>query len=263
MILLLPPSETKNAGGDGPPLDLSSLVLPEQMPVRDQLCTDLTALCTDEPSAVRALKLGPTQFDALRRNREIRSSGTMSALLRYTGVLYDALDATSLNDTQWDCARDTLLIQSALFGLIGAADLIPDYRLSCDSRLTPSLKKRWVEVGREILERSTGTIIDLRSEGYAALAPLPSRTNAHGVRVVTRTGDGQVRALNHFNKQAKGLFVRAVLEAGTPLRSTNDLLTWAADEGYELSLTADGALQLVVPTISGRPGALRARLRSA
>ena len=37
MLVLLPPSETKAAGGDGGPLDLASLTAPELTPVRSRL----------------------------------------------------------------------------------------------------------------------------------------------------------------------------------------------------------------------------------
>ena len=46
----------------------------------------------------------------------------MPALERYTGVLYDALDAGSFDDSEWAVAADAVAVQSALLGLVGAAD---------------------------------------------------------------------------------------------------------------------------------------------
>jgi len=226
------------------------------------------ALSADHEASVRALGLGPKQAGEVQRNRSITSAPTMRALERYTGVLYDALAAESFGDSEWAVAADAVAVQSALLGLVGAADLVPAYRLSFDSRLSskrgvPSLKKRWAAAGAAALAERDDVLLDLRSEGYAALAPLPDRDGAHYVRVLARDAGGHVRALNHFNKQAKGLLTRALIEAGASFGSTAELLAWARDEGYELRPAPDGSrtLELVVPEVRGVPGRLMATLR--
>lgn len=265
MLLLLPPSETKRAGGTTPSLALERLGFSELTSTRAALVADLAALSADREGAARALKLGPKQAAEVDRNRELTSSPTMPALLRYTGVLYDALDAESLSDTEWAFAGSHVAVQSALFGPVRATDLIPAYRLSFDSRLSPTLKKRWSALGAVALAAHPGLLLDLRSEGYAALAPLPDREGAHYVRVLARDEGGHVRALNHFNKQAKGLLTRAILAAGVAFETMEELLDWAAGEGYELVCASDGSrdLELVVPEVAGSPGKLRAVLRVA
>lgn len=268
MLVLLPPSETKRDGGAGEPLDLDRLRFPALKPVRRSVLAAVAALSRNREHSIRALKLGPKQAGEVDRNRAIRSSSTMPALSRYTGVLYDALDAASLTDAQWAFAGSAVAVQSALLGPVAATDLIPAYRLSFDSRLSlergvPTLKKRWSAAAGEVLKAHPGLILDLRSEGYAALGPLPARSGVHYVRVLARDAGGHVRALNHFNKQAKGLFTRALIEAGIEFESTDELLAWAAEEGYELRQAADGSedLELIVPEVAGEPGKLIAVLR--
>lgn len=268
MLLLLPPSETKRDGGAGSPLALDHLSFPSLNAVRREVVDAVVSLAADHDTAMRALKLGPKQAGEVERNRDLPSAPTMRALERYTGVLYDALDAASLSESEWAVAADSVAVQSALLGLVGAADPVPAYRLSFDSRLSlargsASLKKRWATAGAEALARRTDVLLDLRSEGYAALAPLPERDRAHYVRVLARDESGHVRALNHFNKQAKGLLARAIVEAGASFASTEDLLTWAEREGYELRPAGAGTrdLALVVPEVRGEPGRLMAALR--
>ena len=53
----------------------------------------MAKLSRNRETSIRALKLGPKQAAEVDRNRAIRRSPTMPALERYTGVLYDALDA--------------------------------------------------------------------------------------------------------------------------------------------------------------------------
>lgn len=270
MLILLPPSETKRDGGAGAPLLLESLRFPSLLPVRREVVDAVLALSADRETAIRALKLGPKQAGEVDRNRAILTSPTMPALQRYTGVLYDALSPETLSPAAQRFAASRVAVKSALLGLVGADDLIPAYRLSFDSRLSlergvPSLTKRWAPAAGEALRAHGGLLLDLRSEGYAALGPLPRRDGAHYVRVLARDETGAVRALNHFNKQAKGLLTRALIESGVDFSGTAELLEWAAAERYELTETDDGSgdLQLVVPEVAGPPGKLMAVLRSA
>jgi hypothetical protein len=87
-----------------------------------------------------------------------------------------------------------------------------------------------------------GFILDLRSEAYVALGPIPASAPAVYVRVVTDTG----RALNHFNKKSKGLLVRSLARSRPRVRSVRALLEWAAVESVPLRRTADaGVLELI------------------
>ena len=145
MLVLLPPSETKAPGGDGPPLDLSALSAPELTPVRTELVEHLVKLADDVPAARVALGLSAKQDDEIARNAALWTSPTQPALHRYTGVLYDALDVTSMTRAQRARAGRRLAVGSALFGLVRADDPFPAYRLSAGSALPglPTLRALW------------------------------------------------------------------------------------------------------------------------
>ena len=64
------------------------------------------------------------------------------------------------------------------------------------------------------------------------------------MRVVSVDGDGRRRALNHFNKQAKGRFTRAVLERRPELARVDDLLDWADANGFSMRLGEERAATL-------------------
>lgn len=205
VLVLLPPSETKLDGGDGPPLRLDALAHPVLTAVRARLVDDLVALSRDVPAARAALGLSPRQDGEIERNTRLLSSPTVSALRRYTGVLYDALDADSLRGAAAARARRRLVISSALFGLLAADDMVPAYRLSAASALPGrgTLAATWrptlEPVLASIAEREL--VVDLRSGSYAAMGGIPG-----AVTVTVRTTDGAT--VSHFNKAHKGRLAR-------------------------------------------------------
>src|SRR4051812_33047727 len=121
MLLILPPSETKRDGGvEGTRLDLAALSFTDLTPQRAAALKALAALSRNQRLATGALSLGPTQRHEIARNRAVASSPLMPAIERYTGVLYDGLDAASLRPGEREFAAAHVVIHSALFGLLGA-----------------------------------------------------------------------------------------------------------------------------------------------
>lgn len=216
---------------------------------RSTVVRALTELAEDSDATVRALKLGRTQLAEVDRNRALQSSATTPVIDRYTGVLYDALDAASLSEDARAFAGRHLLVHSALLGPVGGLDRVPAYRLSHDSRLPGLvLKKHWAGDVSAVLENSGGLLLDLRSEGYVSLGPAADHTQRYFLRVVTEGADGRTRALNHFNKKAKGVLTRALLENGQDFGSVEPLLAWAPRAGFTLRPGGAGELELVVST---------------
>jgi len=78
------------------------------------------------------------------------------------------------------------------------------------------------------------------------------------LRVVAEGADGATRALNHFNKRAKGLLTRALLERAEDFVTIDELVAWAETAGLRLRAGAEGELELVVP-VAVAPGAARQR----
>jgi len=209
VIVLLPPSETKREGGDHVPLRLDKLATPSLNPVRAALVDELVALAADPPACRKALGISASQDAEIQRNAELRTSPTMPALQRYTGVLYDALDVTSLRGASATRARERLAVGSALFGLLRADDPVPAYRLSASSKLPgkPSLSARWKPVLEPVLAELAADelVVDLRSGSYAGLGRLPQ---AITVDCLTEHPDGRRTVITHFNKAHKGKLAR-------------------------------------------------------
>ncbi|HTI73934.1 MAG TPA: peroxide stress protein YaaA [Mycobacterium sp.] len=212
MIVLLPPSETKHAGGDGPPLRLDALSSHSELgALREVLVDELVELAGDQSACRSALGISPSQDAEIERNATLRSAATLPAISRYTGVLYDALDIGSLRGASAARARSRLAVGSALFGLLRADDPVPAYRLSASSKLPgqPTLAARWRPVLEPVLAQiaSSELVVDLRSGSYAALGRLPGAVK---VDVLAEHSDGRRTVVSHFNKAHKGRLARAL-----------------------------------------------------
>lgn len=246
MIFLLPPSESKQSGNTKSPIVTSFRELDS---ARSVVQKALITVSKDPSVGSAALKLGPKQSQELALNLLLASPRAMPAIDLYTGVLYDALKLEGLNKQQRGRAKKLLYIQSSLFGLVSALDEIPSYRLSAGSKV-PGLNLRsiWGLAHEGIWERFRSEIvIDLRSKAYAELAPIPDWVESFEIQVLTEDSSGVRKALNHFNKQAKGSFTRALLTIDIVPEKVADLkkvAQWAGMklevEGRNLLLIANG-----------------------
>lgn len=250
MLILLPPSETKRPGGTGAPFAPAALAYPELRAPREAVLRALVALSEDEEAAARVLKLSARQRGEVAVNASLLTAPTMPAVDRYTGVLFDALDAGSLDAAERSWLDAHVAIHAAPFGPVRALDPIPAYRLAAGTSLpgVPPLRRLWADaVGAALAASAPSFVLDLRSEAYVALGPVPASLPHAYVRVVTEGADGTVRALNHFNKHAKGDLVRRLARSRPPLRSFADLQMWADGSGIVLRALDDHTVELVVP----------------
>ncbi|MFQ1004052.1 peroxide stress protein YaaA [Modestobacter sp. SSW1-42] len=246
MLVLLPPSETKHPGGDGAPLDLAALTAPELTPVREQLVAAVVALAADVPAARAALGLSPAQDEEIARNAALRTSPTMPAIERYTGVLYDALDVRSLTRGQRARAARRLAVGSALFGVVRAEDAVPAYRLSAGSALPglPTLRALWKPVLSDVLATGDELVVDLRSGAYADLAPVPGAVT---VQVLSERPDGTRAVVSHFNKAHKGRLARLLATTTGEPDSVVRLRALLRRAGLHVEHQRETELTLVVP----------------
>ena len=101
---------------------MAALAFPELEPLRKELADELVELAADLPASRVALGLSERQHGEVARNAELWSSPTLPALHRYTGVLYDALDAGSLRGAAAARAGARLAVGSAARSSPNSAD---------------------------------------------------------------------------------------------------------------------------------------------
>lgn len=245
MHLLLPPSESKRAGGRGRPLDIRA----GDGPLAAARATALDALRTlvtgDPLEAARALALPPgVAAGALAADAAVRVSPTMPALRRYTGVVYDGLGLDALTPAEQRLARRSTYVFSGLFGALRGDEPVPDYRVPAKAVL-PGLgvAGTWwrpvlTEALRPVLAR--GLVVDLRSSDYRAMWRPDPATAARtvAVRILSPAPRGGHAVISFTSKLAKGRLAAALVRraaGGEPVDSVGDVLAaWATCEGADL-----------------------------
>lgn len=224
-ILLIPPSEGKATAGTGRPWSTSSGSFGGLGRQRDQV---VAALADADGGPEKLLGLTGERLEhAQQANRELIGSPGVPAWRRYTGVVWEHLDPSTLSPEQ----RRRLLIPSGLLGLVRGDDPVPFYRLKMGGRLPPlgTLSRWWQPSVTRVLDRRVRgrVVVDLLPrEHRTAWVPSP---RSRGVRVefVERSGVPG----GHFAKAAKGRLARAVLECGL------EAIEGWEDDRFDLSIT--------------------------
>jgi cytoplasmic iron level regulating protein YaaA (DUF328/UPF0246 family) len=220
-----------------------------------------------EPARRRLLGVkGDALAAATAANRAVRTGPTMPAIERYTGVLYDALDAGSLPARDKKRLAAQVVIFSGLWGASMPGDPLPDHKLKMSAALAPvgRLSTWW----RAPLTDALAPLVERRVvwnllpiEHDAAWAPPTPGSGAAGapagvltVRFLDETTarKGTPRTfttVNHWNKLLKGALVRHVLATGAD--EPDALTAFEHPEGYvyDASLTEDVGDRVVISMV--------------
>ncbi len=242
MLILLPPSEGKTPAVRGRPLDLGSLSFPTLTDTRQVVADALVKLAQGPAAKAReTLGISAKQTAELQRDADLWSIPTAPASATYTGVLYDALDFSTLGTAERRRAGTDVAIASALFGLVRMNDRIPAYRLSADTTLprVGRLATTWREPVQQVLldTAKRGIVLDLRSSAYVNLGPVPAELSERtAVARVLQEKAGKRSVVSHHNKATKGRIVRSLLTEPRPT-SVPDLAGALGSAGYRVELT--------------------------
>lgn len=189
-LILLPPSEGKAAGGDGPPWSAGSMA---------------------DAGLDRHRQV--TLREAARAGAVTRRAPTLPAVERYTGVLYRELEWASLPVAARRRGADQVRIVSGLWGLVAPSDPIPAYRLQMSARLDGlgRLSTWWrPRLAETLAAHSAGAVVwDLLPQEHAAAVDWSACVPAR--RITVRFVDRADRVVSHWNKLLKGSLVRWLL----------------------------------------------------
>ncbi|MEZ2390111.1 YaaA family protein [bacterium RCC_150] len=253
MLILLPPSEGKTPATKGPAVDWEALSFPELNTYRAKVLEALGLVSAHE-DALALLGVGASLRDDVERNTRLHAEPAAPAHQVYSGVLYDALGYGSLTTAQRRKAVETILVVSALWGVIGFGDQVPAYRLSMATALPDvgRLASFWKpQLTTALAPRVEGElVVDCRSSTYAA-AWTPPAAQTVSVNVFSET-NGKRTVVSHFAKHTRGELARHLLSRRGKAPSTPEGLLKAACEVWTAELTEGTArkphtLSIILP----------------
>ena len=208
MKILLAPSEAKNHGGDN--LFNSSNLIFKNLN-REELIDRYNSIVLSDNREKISKMFGlkkDSDIDSYIKN--IYSSKTLKAIDRYSGVAFDYLDYSSLDDKSQEYIYKNLLIFSNLFGVVRANDLIPDYRLK-QGEMVEDIKtdKFYKESLSNILNEycKDEEILNLSANYYNKFYKPNKRYTT-----VKFLKNGKV--VSHWAKAYRGVMLRALAQSG-------------------------------------------------
>lgn len=220
-MILLPPSEGKTPGGDGPPWTRAGHSIPALNAGRRRV-RDAVRACLAEGDAVAAGRLldarGATLERALEEWRTLDRSPTLPARERYAGVVWEALDVGTLAAAARRTVDERLLVVSGMWGLVRAGDPIPAYRLKMGASVPTlgPLARHWRPAVSRTLRRlaADAWMVDLLAQEQRAAIDEEALGRARLLRVdLVTDGAAGPRAIGHAGKALKGRLARAIVEA--------------------------------------------------
>ena len=241
-LILLPPSEGKATGGDGPPWWPGAMAIDLDARRERVMAALATAMRRSEAERGRLLGVkGATLATATAANRSVATSPTMPAIERYTGVLYDALDYRSLPAACRRRLDASVVIVSGLWGLGAPTDPIPDYKLKMGVTLgrLGALSRWWRdELSERLAEHATDrTVWNLLPNEHAAAWRAPEGLRQWSVRFLEPGRDGSLIVASHRNKLLKGALVRFLV--ANPSAGVDELAEWKHPMGFRLDPSRD------------------------
>jgi cytoplasmic iron level regulating protein YaaA (DUF328/UPF0246 family) len=229
VLILLPPSEGKAQEGSVSPV--GDLSFPALGRARKRVMTALIR-ASKRRDALDVLGLTPGLAPELAKNTALKTAPTLPAADLYTGVLYDNLGLNTLDGPARARAEESVLIFSALWGVVHITDQIPPYRLSMAVNLPPlgGLATFWRPQISKQLDKLPGLVVDLRSSTYTAAWQPGDRSVS--IRVFR---DGKV--VSHMAKATRGEIARTLLHQPTTPTTPEELAKTLTTLGYTAALT--------------------------
>jgi cytoplasmic iron level regulating protein YaaA (DUF328/UPF0246 family) len=213
VIILLPPSEGKAPGGKRPGWKPGSGRFGRKLSTtRAQVAA---ALAAADGGDARLLGVGGAHLERARTaNATAVGAPTLPAWQRFTGVVWGHLDVAGLDAGARQRASQRIVVVSALAGLSGLDDPLPDFRLKMSANLTGmgKLASAWRPVLSPVLNAAArgGLVVDLLpAEHAAAWQADPTGYDLARVDLIDDAG----RRAGHASKAAKGMLAAELAAA--------------------------------------------------
>ncbi len=201
LYTLFSPSESKNIGGNKPPLSELLLGLSSRQHILNTYQNIVLNGSDDTLSKLTGIK--KVQMYQRYRN-DLYLSPTEYAIERYSGVAYEYLNTSSLDSLSIDYLKKQTIIFSNLFGPILGGDTIPDYKVKQGESIGDIAPERYYKSAfTEALNSllNTQEVLDLRAGYYDKFYRV-----SHSFTTLKFLKNGKV--VSHWAKAYRGIILR-------------------------------------------------------
>ena len=160
--------------------------------------------------------------------KKVETSRPLPAMSVYSGVLYQALEWSSLSPAARKRGEASIAIISAKYGVVSPLDRIENYKLKINNKAMATL----VESKLSNLEKTL--IVDCRSSTYKTVWKSPADITVE-IKVSTVV-DGVRTVVTHMSKKTRGEITRWLLQARSLPKTPEDLYA-IVSEKYPCALT--------------------------
>ncbi len=244
-LILVPPSEGKALGGEvagarTQPAFADDPLAAKRRTVAEALADTIESTGSRAQLAKLLGAKGDTLDRSIQADLELEQAPRLPAIERYDGVLYQHLDAPSLDGWATRRLSASLLIVSGLWGFLTPQERIPDYRLKMSASLKGlgKLSTFWRPALTEHLANYLSNagrgaeLWDLLPNEHSLAVSMPPRKVVNRAVFVQPDRSGEMKPVSHWNKAYKGTLVRFLVE--NPSAGPVDLLEWEHPGGFRL-----------------------------
>jgi len=219
LYTLFSPAESKEAGGNLPPINPKSFIFPSLYEKRFELFQKFE---NHKKTLNEKELLEFFELKILDEASEYRSSifelPTQKAVLRYSGVAYKALDFYSIDNDAKKYIFENVVIFSNLFGPLLGGDEIPNYKLKQGSKIDG------VDAAKHYKKEFSASL-DAMFDGYELvdlLAGYYEKFYESKVRTLKPKFLKNGKVVSHNAKEHRGFFLREIAISGA--QSIDDVM---------------------------------------
>jgi cytoplasmic iron level regulating protein YaaA (DUF328/UPF0246 family) len=211
-IILLPPSEGKNSQGILEESNSFFKLEKEREEVHTKLIETIHKESEEKLEKLFDVK-GNNLLKVIELNSNIINSNVTSAILRYSGVMFKAINFENMSKEQKENFNKSVLFIDGLFGLLKSNDLIPSYKLKISAKLLNlDLTKFWKEKLKIILENEfeNKIIIDILPEAHRKVIDYKNINSKYYQITFGQIKDNKLKQAGHTSKELKGELINYI-----------------------------------------------------
>lgn len=232
MFILIPPSEGKNSSDDELKFSLEKLSFNSLNVSRTKIIEYLRENNLSRENYASIFDISSRNYEKINAiNSKIENSKVLSSIERYTGVLYDYLDYSNLDEVVKNKFNNSVVIFSALFGLLRPEDKIPNYKLKMATKLfdKKKLSKYWniaiTSVLKELLNDQI--VCNLLPNEFMLAFDTKKITPRYELTFsfLQENKLGELKSITHWTKALRGSLIRYLLTQANNLDSIDEIIS--------------------------------------